>query len=214
MTLYKVLCEDGSTVFGHGRWNLPTDDRPGEWMPKITGELIPCKNGYHLCGRLFDLVLWLGPAIYKAQIDGETIDCDNKIVARRARLLRRIDAWNNRAARLFACDCAERVLHLTDSEWSRNAIDVSRRYANGDATIAELTDANDAVWLVQYSSARDAAWEASTSSIGKTVHSAACNAARAIAIEAGAGKMCEAALVAERRWQADRLEQYLKGALP
>ena len=57
---------------------------------------------------------------------------------------------NDRDLRLFAVKCARRVEHLMDDERSRKALDVAERYANGEATDAELDAARDA--------ARDAAW--------------------------------------------------------
>ena len=46
--LYKVLNEDGTTYHGgHGAWSLPTRNEdgtwtPGDWMPAIEDELVPC----------------------------------------------------------------------------------------------------------------------------------------------------------------------------
>lgn len=154
--LFKVLSEDGLPIYGVGSWHLPTGDQPGEWMPPIEGALVLCKNGYHLC-REQDLIHWLGPMIYEAEGRGERVDGDNKIVVREARLLRKVGAWNERIARLFACDCAEHVLHLFESKFPndkrpRRAIEVARRFASGEASKDELAAAWDAAW--------DAAWAA------------------------------------------------------
>lgn len=187
--LFKVLNEDGSCHHGGiGKWSLPTksDDgswAPGDWMPTIKGELVPCENGYHLC-RESDLVHWLGPAIFEAEYRGERVDDDDKIVVREARLLCKLKAWNERTQRLFACDCAERVVHLVDDGRAQNAIDVARRYANGQATDTELAAARSA--------ARSAAWDAaSTAALGAAWH-----AARAAAWD-------------ECKWQTERLMEYL-----
>ena len=88
-------------------------------MPAIEGEIVPCENGYHLCRRR-DLVTWLGPAIYLAEYSGEVVEVDDKIVVRRARLVRKLDTWNDRTARQFACDCAERVLHIFEARYPRS----------------------------------------------------------------------------------------------
>jgi hypothetical protein len=53
--------------------------------------------------------------------------------------------------RLFACWCAQQVLHLDTDERSRRVVEVSVRYAVGTATKDELADARDA--------ARMAAWK-------------------------------------------------------
>lgn len=66
----------------------------------------------------------------------------------------------DRDIRLFACDCAERVLPIYEAQYPqdtrpRNAIEVSRRYANGEATEQEF----DAAWSAAYAAA-GAAWAA------------------------------------------------------
>ena len=58
--------------------------------------------------------------------------------------------------RHFAVDCAERVRHLMTDERSRNALVVARRFAQGQATQAELADARKTALYA----ALDAAWSA------------------------------------------------------
>ena len=199
-TVYKVLAEDGSPHHGgNGTWLLPQGDEPGEWMPPIDGELVPCNNGYHLC-REQDLVHWLGPVIYQAEYRGEVVEHVDKIVVREARLVSRLETWNGRTARLFARDCAERVLHLYEREKPddsrvRNCIEVARQYADGKATLDDLNAARDAAWA--------AAWDAA---------GAAARAAAGAAAWAAAGDAAgDAAGAAERKWQTTRHMQYLRG---
>jgi hypothetical protein len=192
--LFKVL-DDGGTCFhgGHGQWSLPHNGDPGNWMPAIEGELEPCANGYHLC-RESDLIHWLGPAIYEAEHRGDWVDADDKIVVREARLLRRLDTWNDRTARLFACDCAESVLHIYERDYPddlrpRQAIMVARRYANREATDDELfaartaarTAARDAARTAARTAARAAAWAAALTAARAAALTAARAAARAAA---------------------------------
>ncbi len=85
--------------------------------------------------------------------------------------LRAVDG-HDREMRLFACDCAESVLHLCEDEHPndsrvRDCIDTARRYANGRATYSELQAARDAAWDAAWAAAwaardaaRDAAWDA------------------------------------------------------
>jgi hypothetical protein len=185
--LFKVLNGDGTCYNGgNGSWPLPTKNpdgswTPGEWMPAIQGDLSPCENGYHLA-REQDLLSWIGPAIFEAEYRGEMIEAGDKVVVREARLLRRL-GWNERTARLFACDCAERVVHLCDDPRPRRAIAVARRYAGGEATAEELVAARAAAWDAARTAARaarDAAWDAARD--------------------------------AEQKWQAARLMEYLNGA--
>ncbi|HLA38819.1 MAG TPA: hypothetical protein VJ417_02430 [Candidatus Glassbacteria bacterium] len=48
-TYYKVLNADGSANHGGtGKWFLPHDDQPGEWMPKLDVDRLElCVYGYH-----------------------------------------------------------------------------------------------------------------------------------------------------------------------
>jgi hypothetical protein len=140
---YKVLGPDRRAIHGgSGTWPAP-----GMWL-EVKGALEPCSNGLHLCAREH-LLSWLGPAIWEAEYESECIDHGDKLVVRRARLVRQVEAWNDRTARLFAADCAERVLPLFESQRPgdtrpREAIAAARAFAR-----AEITDA-----------ARAAAWDA------------------------------------------------------
>jgi hypothetical protein len=58
----------------------------------------------------------------------------------------------DREIRLMACDFAESVVHLANDDRSVNAIAVSRKYANGEATLEEL----EAAWAAAGDAARDA----------------------------------------------------------
>lgn len=72
--------------------------------------------------------------------------------------------------RHFACDCAEHVLHVYEEKYPgdarpRKAIEVARRYANGEATTRELNEASDDAYFydaraVYFYAARAAAWAA------------------------------------------------------
>ena len=148
--LYKFTGADGSsTNGGWGRWHL------GRWRT-VSGPLLPCRRGLHMC-REKDLVLWLAPALWEAEVDGEVIEADDKVVARKARIVRRVEAWDDRTARLFAADCAEHVLPLFEAALPgdarpRTAIETARRFANGEVTDEERAAARAAE--------RAAAWDA------------------------------------------------------
>ena len=229
MTIFKVLGENGQAFHGgSGKWSLPTADGPGEWMPVIEDELVPCKNGYHLC-RKQDLLQWLGPTLYEAEYRGEMVVADDKIVVREARLLRKLDTWNERTARLFACDCAERVVRLTNDERCVGAIAVARRYANGEATSEELAAAwaaarNAAVawaaarnaagavaWAAAWAAAETAAGAVAWAAAWAATGAAAGNAAWAAAGAAAGNAAWAAAWDAEQEWQTARLMEYLQG---
>ena len=161
MKFYKVLGKGGKPCNGGiGEWSLPKNGKPGEWMPMIAGELSPCENGYHLC-RFENLLSWLNEEIYEAEGRGDKIECDDKIVFRQARLIRKIREWNEKTARLFAADCADHVLHLFEKQYPkddrpRKAIQAARDFANGIIGAA----AGDAAWAASRAVAGDAAWAA------------------------------------------------------
>ena len=89
MKLYKVLgparqsCHGGTHVW-----------EPGVWYT-VTGELKPCEHGFHLC-RARDLLSWIKPDVWRAEVRGEQITADNKVVARSARITTKtaLDAVN------------------------------------------------------------------------------------------------------------------------
>ena len=199
-TLYKVLNADGSTFHGgSGAWPLP-NGKPGKWMPKIK-KIEPCKRGYHVLKPEM-LIQWLGPAIFEVETRGKEIWQDNKGVAEQARLVRRLERWNDQTERLFACDCAEAVVKLAKDERSANAIRVARRFAFGLATGTERDAARAA--------ARDAAWDAARAAARDAAWAAAWDAAWAAARAAAGDAAWAAAWAAERDWQTKRLLRYLK----
>jgi len=211
--IYKVLGKNGESVNGgHGSWK-----RNRHWMPPIEGELIPCENGYHLC-RKQDLIDWLGPTIWEAEYRGERLDSDNKVVVREARLLRQLMSWDEIAARLFAIDCAERVMHLGDKVILSSVLAVAYLFAIGEATREDLTAARDAAWHARgaaWGAARDAAgyaargaaWDAAGYAAGYAARDAAWDAAEYAARAAAE----YAAGATEREWQTKRLFEYLGG---
>jgi hypothetical protein len=187
--LFKVLDIDGACLHGgKGKWSLPSQDNrtwvPGDWRT-VEGELIPCKNGLHLCGPE-DLLGWMGPAVYEVEYEGEIIVTDNKVVVRKARLLRKLD-WDKTKMMLFACDCAERQLPnfeklYPEDNRPRKAIEAARIWAK------DPSDKNATAARSAESAARSAAWSAARSAESAAHHKA---------------------LMAEKEWQARHLMEML-----
>jgi hypothetical protein len=192
---FKVLDENGCSCHGgEAEWSLPqrNDDgtwTPGEWMPEIEGELKPCRNGYHVV-TLEQLPMWLSERVFEVEVGDEIMHEDDKLVTRTCRLTRECTGWNERTARLFACDCAEHVLSLYEAKYPdddrpRKAIEVARRYAEGTATREELAAARDAAREAAWAAAgaaREAAWAARDAA--EAAREAAGDAARAATLAA------------------------------
>jgi hypothetical protein len=232
-TYYKVLNSDGISCHGgRGQWKLAIDGEPGEWMP-VVDNILACYRGYHLCRRA-DLIYWLGPTIWIAEGRGTCIQCNDKVVFEQARLVAPVPSWNEKTARLFACDCAERVMpiyrkHHPNDLRLQQCIDIARKFAKGEATQDEL----DAARVAARAAARAAAWTAAWTEARTEASSAAWAAARAAARTAArTGAWAEAraaaraaawteasakaragagagAWGAERSWQTNRLFEYL-----
>lgn len=171
MMFFKVLRNGISCNGGYTEWNLPikNDDgtwTPGEWMHPVIGDLVLCNNGYHLC-IAEDIIDWLDKDIYQAEYDGDKLSSGNKIVVRKARLLRKIETWNEQKARLFACWCVRNtplydgrtVWDLFTDKRLHNAVEVAERYANGGATKEELMVARLSAWEASFNDGYwDVAW--------------------------------------------------------
>ena len=77
--LYKVLGPGRKSCHGGSQtWE------PGVWYT-VTGDLEPCKNGLHLC-RAQDLLEWLREEVWHAEVRGQQIAAENKVVVRSARI--------------------------------------------------------------------------------------------------------------------------------
>jgi len=101
----------------------------------------------------------------------------------------------DKIGRLFAADCAERVLPLFEKERPnddrpRKAIEACRQFANGEIDAAASEAARAAAWEAAWAAASEAAMEAARA------------AARAAA--------WAAAWEAEKEWQLERLRWYLE----
>lgn len=202
---YKVTGRGGAPC--HGGDGAPWI--AGEWREERGRKA--CDAGMlHLCRDERDLLTWLGPEIWEAEYDDErlVIEENDKVAVQRARVTRRLDTWNERTARLFACDCAEAVLRIYESQYPgdsrpRAAVEISRRYAYGQATDSELATAGAAAW--------DAAWAAARATARDAARAAASAAAWAAAWAAASDAASAAASAAARDAQAQRLRWYLDG---
>lgn len=96
MIAYKVLGDGAVAPFTRFRWP------PGAWVE--TDSVDPCRSGIHAC-RVRDLPFWLGPELWEIELDGEIVEQERKVVARRGRLGRRVDGWNDDLLAALAASC-------------------------------------------------------------------------------------------------------------
>ena len=168
-----------------GGREIPKD---GEWL-NHSGELKMCESGLHASTRLIDALKYSpGSTICRVEISGETIKDTDKVVARKRKILWRLDA--TMILHEFACLIAEKALKeakVTDERcW--NAIKVKRQWMQKKATDEELgaasSAASSAAESAAYSaacravnSAASAAWSAAYSAAYSAAESAARSAA-------------------------------------
>jgi hypothetical protein len=123
------------------------------------GPIVLCESGYHWSPNwLAGLEYAEGPTACIVEVSDPIDQGPGKGVSATRTLLAARDV--TRELRLFACDCAERALtRERDAGREPNArswaaIEVVRRYADGQATVAELAGA----WAGAWASAGAAAW--------------------------------------------------------
>ena len=190
--LYKWLKADGTSHYQDYQWPLPKNGTPGKWV-RATGKLVLCGNeddpgeGIHACSAT-QVAHHISDTLWEMESRGKLIMGEDKLCVSAGRLLRRLDGINEQTLRLFAADCAERVLPLFEKQSlsdkrPRNAILASRQFAFGVIDAAARAAAFDAAW---------AAAEAAAGAAARDV-------ARA------------AAWAAAREWQSARLLEYAYG---
>lgn len=157
------------------------DGRPvppdGEWLEHV-GPVEICASGLHASRRPWHALEYApGPVLCLVEVDGIVTEQDDKLVARRRRIVRRVDLTDD--MRAFARQCALDVLHL----WE--APDVVRRYLEtGDESLRDA-----AMDAAQGAAERPDAWDdargaAQAAAWGASARATAWNAARAAAWDA------------------------------
>ena len=101
-----------------------------------------------------------------------------------------LDDLDEKDLRLFACWCCRQVWHKLSDERIRKVVEVSERFAVGEASEDELEEAKDAAWNADWSAARDAAWNAAWCAAREAARGAAWYAAWNAAWNA-ANQACE-----------------------
>jgi hypothetical protein len=173
MLAWHFLSEDKRLGYGDGRLvevGVPLECR---------GKPVLCSNGMHGSARLIDAVYYAsGPIVCRVKIEGDVIECEDKLCGRRRTVLWMFDATN--ILHEFAFRCAEDALALVEQPDERSvaAIEAKRAWLRGEITDKEL----DAAWAA----ARAAAWNAASAAACAAADAAAGAAASAAARDARA----------------------------
>jgi hypothetical protein len=147
---FKFLERGAVGRFSGVAWPQPSADQPGDWVT-ATDEVRQCYDGVH-ASRTEDLLNWLDDELWKVELDGDICVHDGMLVARRGRLLRRVDAWSEQTASAFAADCVLRARH--------RALGALRRVGLAE----EAEQLVQAAGLREVEAAAEAAYEAATDS--------------------------------------------------
>ena len=106
MIAYKFLRAGSIGRFSDVPWPAA-----GQWL-EVAGALDPCVSGVHATS-LDALAYWLEDELWTAELDGEILDLGTVLVARRGRLLARVEAWPKGSSE-FARDCATHAQRLAE----------------------------------------------------------------------------------------------------
>jgi hypothetical protein len=103
---YKFLCTGSIGRFSGTPWPAA-----GQWL-EAAGAMGACVSGVHATS-LDALAYWFEDELWAVELDGEILDLGTVLVARRGRLVERIEAWPRVSAE-FARDCASHAQTLAE----------------------------------------------------------------------------------------------------
>lgn len=109
MRAYKVL-NNGRSEFSGWHWPLPEHGQPGEWVA-AEGELRLCHNGIH-ASTVQQLPHWIGMELWDIELAGEIRHEEAAVLASRARLVAKVEAWDEPMRKRFATWCLERAREI------------------------------------------------------------------------------------------------------
>jgi hypothetical protein len=204
---YKFLKHGGVSPFAGFTWDVSEEGKPGAWQ-EVEGLLAMCENGIHAC-RPEHLPYWLDDELWMVEVAGIAVEDDHKLVARRARLVRRIDGWTPRTARAFARACTLRAREHAAQALRRGGRDSEAAQLMGCRSFARIRS----VGLVLEDVGPACGYAADVGEVGVLpgLHALAADMA---AYTAAVGANEADAYAAERAWQARWLVRALGLPVP
>jgi hypothetical protein len=149
MIAYKFLAAGAIGPLSRFAWPAP-----GEWV-EASGPLVACKVGVHVC-RPHELAHWIHDELWELETAGDELAGIDCLVVRRARLVRRIDAWNDGGAVRFAVAC---VAHARDLAGGELVTDAGGALEAGFVAVAAFTAALAIAKGDEAAYARERAWQ-------------------------------------------------------
>jgi hypothetical protein len=137
---YKFTRPGGRSPFAGFVWPQ------GEWV-EVDGDIGLCTNGIHAC-RPEALPRWIDDELWLVELEDVQAEHDGVVIARRGRLVERIEGWDAETSRELARSCAARVRALAEQ--------IPDPLVHGRAEmIAEIADGPDpsATALAMYTAA-------------------------------------------------------------
>jgi hypothetical protein len=213
---FKFLDAQGATVMSGSRWPLPSGDEPGPWLEAAA--VRPCHEGVHAC-TAGDLAYWLDEELWEIELDGGILLTHRKVVARRGRLLRRVEGWSGGVAMGLLNWSAWRTRDLAvtvlgdegETAWASHFTEATSLHdvaALGRDAAAALGDAT--VGGVAAGLAGDAAALTPTGHLAMGPFVAACAAGHAAKRGTGTEFEYGHAFVVEREAQSDWIARHLQ----
>lgn len=114
MIAYKFLSAGAVGPFSRFAWTAPAAEGPGGWV-EASGPLSLCSNGVHAV-RPAALPCWIDEELWAVQLDGDVLEEEGIVVARRGRLVSKVEGWNRVVALEFARACARRAAERARAE--------------------------------------------------------------------------------------------------
>jgi hypothetical protein len=103
---YKFLKPGAVGPFSGIEWPRPVNGDPGSWIER--------DDGVSACGSRH-LPMWICAELWEVDLDGDVRAVGHKLIAPRARLARRVEAWSPELLGRFAEHCARRAAeHAAD----------------------------------------------------------------------------------------------------
>jgi len=149
---YKFLAAGAVGAVSEFAWPTPEHGLPGAWV-EATLPLQLCTSGVHAC-RAEELAHWLHEELWIVELDGETLEGVDSVVAPRARLVRHVDAWVQggadrfaRAARDHAAELVSAAPLAMQTRLTEYVADSSWHLPHGSTALAAFCAAMAVAWL-------------------------------------------------------------------